>query len=290
MNYTYVENVETSAYTLTVTTDTDLFPLINSDNFEIGIFDEINGQNTVINKNNFQLFGINDKNPDLDSRLENSLIKNKGLLVYIDSSKVLQLKILINCSNGEETIGYNTSKITLWLDDKTNLTTYACILPKLLRDNSIIQYDENAPDPVLPEPNLRQAYNYDTDVNAQFHGLVTPIVSDYSCGDIDSIYVNTDISVPVYCNTVSALLRNKDTEYFVNFSSVSSFLYDDTNNTLINIPYEKNGPFETQLNINDTYTANIEYYTYTQFLSAAGNNLYKNNLHLLLSTSAVSDV
>ena len=35
MNYTYVENVETSAYTQTVTTDTDLFPLINSDNFEI---------------------------------------------------------------------------------------------------------------------------------------------------------------------------------------------------------------------------------------------------------------
>ena len=84
MNYTYVENVETSAYTLTVTTDTDLFPLINSDNFEIGIFDEINGQNTVINKNNFQLFGINDKNPDLDSRLENSLIKNNIKERFID--------------------------------------------------------------------------------------------------------------------------------------------------------------------------------------------------------------
>ena len=290
MNYSYVENIETSAYNLTITTDEDLMKIVKSDNFEIGIYDEISGLNATINKNNFQLFGVTDRNPDLSTRIENSLIKNKGLLVYTDSNYVLKLKMLISCTNGEETIGYNNSKISVWLDDKSNISTYACILPKLLRDDDIIQYDPNLPDPVLSGSNLRKEYDYDTSVPAQDRALVNPIISDYTCGDPYSIYVNTNISVPVYYNTVSALSRLKDSEHFINFGSVSSFLYDDDTGSSINIPYEKNGPFELILDINDEYKANIEYYTYTQFISANGDNLYKNNLHFVLSTSAETEM
>lgn len=290
MNYTYVENVETSAYSLTINTDANFIDILKSDNFEIGIFDEITGLSTTINKNNFQLFGVNDKSTDLNARIENSLIKNKGLLVYTDSNNVLKLKMLIACSNGEESIGYNSSKLSIWLDDKANITTYACILPKLLRSDKLIQYDPSLPDPVLPEPDLRQSYSYDDSVPAQDRSLVQPITADYECGDPDGIYVNTDISVPTYYSTVSALLRLKDSEHFVNFSSVSSFLYDDDSGSLINIPYDKAGPFESLMTINGGYSANVEYYTYTQYLSAAGDQLYKNNLHLILTTSAETNV
>lgn len=284
MNYSYTENFETSAYTLSIKTDNDILGIIKSDDFEIAISDEYNDTNITINKNNFQLFGITDKNSDLNKRVDNSLIQNNGILIYSDSFNILNIKLLITCTNGQKTIGFNNSRISLWLDDKTHLITYAALLPKLLRDNKILQYNIDDEDPVLPKSNLRPEFIYDLPVPQQ-SDIINTINYNYECGDNSGIYVNTDTSVPLYYNTVSAFTGLKGTRSYIDLSSVSSYLVDDLNGNIINLPFKMDGPFNIDLNIHNNFYTKLQYYTYTQYLSADGSELFKNNIHLTFSTT-----
>ena len=287
MNYTYQENIETSAYTITLTFDEDISKYFTTDDFEIGIRDQYTNYVTTINKDNWQNFGITDDDPTISNRPKNSLYKNGGILLYPDNNK-LYLKQIVKCTdtNGAN-IGFNSSEVNIWFTPTERVKFNTFLFPKLKRSEKMIQVDEVAEDPLLPEPNMRQEFNYDKKPFAveNLNGITT----NYNAGNEDAIYVNTDISVPCYYSEVSAIMRTTN-DVAISPCNVSSYLYDDDAQTFIDIPYDPAGPFTAALDLPDGLVADAEYFTYKQYLRSDGDDLYKNRLVLGICTEGIEIV
>lgn len=287
MNYTVQETKEISAYNATFTfPDENITSYLNTDDFYISIRDTILCSSWIIDKTNYSQYGITSNDSDIDSREELSLINNGGLLIYCPTINQLYLKQLIPCQteNGNY-IGFNTCDIHVHLTNDKSFNFTSKLLPAMQRDPNIVQVG-TGDDPVLPETNSRQEYDFDTNSHSlekiNYDTFYTP---NYTMGNTDAIYVNTPTSVPLYTSTVSAFLRSTLTESMNSFSdTVSSYLYDDSTGTYTTIDYDEAGPFYADLSLPHGLYTQLQYYEYTQKLQKDEEHCYKNRLILKLTT------
>lgn len=278
MNYTYDETFETSAYSVLYKFNEPFSQLLYTDDFEIGIRDVYTNNVKTINKHNIALYGITSTSPVIDDRPKESLYANGGLLIYCPDQYSLYFKQLILCTdpNGAE-IGFNSSVVDIWLNDREKITFNSVLFPKLNRDTAILQIDDTEEDPVLPLPNQRPEFDYELNNNHT-------ITKNYDPGNPDALYVNTDISVPCYYSTVSAIMRTTQVSQILPSTTVSSYLYDDNAQTYIDIPYTVEGPIVEAYDLPDGLTTNVEYFKYKQLITHDGDDLYKNRLVLGFET------
>lgn len=283
MNYTIKEVNELSAYAATLQFDQNISDYLNTDDFAIYVRDMYTNDVITIDKNNINNYGINDTDPVLENRLENSLCNN-GMVIYLPDSKSLYVKQLIKCTtSANKAIGYDSSEFDIWLTNTDTFTIYSNLFPKLQRDPSACQVDSGAEDPVLPSADMRNGFNYDESITPGIKYL-NSITADYEAGNTSAIYVNTDISVPCYYSTVSAFM-NTDMS-----ATVSSYLYDNDAQTFIDIPYEESGPTQVDLDLPHSLSATVNCYEYKQFIKSDGDDLYKNRLMLTISADKIETI
>ncbi len=258
MDYSIVENSCMSAYEATITFNENVAQYKTSDDFEISITDIYNNNCVVINKDNYQSYGLTDTTADYQTWEEDSFINNNGVLVYFKRNNELYIKLINRCQTQTgKLIGFNTAEIRCDFNDDQNAFAkfFTQGWPRIDRSKLFIPVNDitndvvnigSTPDPVLPAPpegmehGIRQEYDFDT--------IVDPLESigmnyDYSYSP-DSIIVNTspeDIAqaVPVYCNDVSAYYTPIYDDRSFTYSPVpsASLLVDDLNGCSAKIPY-----------------------------------------------------
>ena len=283
MNYEITENIEISAYEAMLTFDENVRQYANNENFNITIYDLYSNTSKTITRSEFPDYGITDIGGDIADRAKNSFYEHGGLLMYFDSENKFYIKQLLSCKDpiNEET-GYHSSKITLYFDEDKSVEFNTILLPKIVRSPYLVQVESSAPDPVLPEPNKRQEFDYDVPVDP---AKLNRITTDYNAGDPDGIYVNTynadpTQNVPCYYSTLSAFTDTTfNTGDPVILGSVSSYLYDETTNESYPITVTSaDSSASVRIPFADNYYTELVYYEYKQYLSADDDKLHKNKL------------
>lgn len=299
MNYTIKENISLSAYQCNVVFDESVNQYKINDDFQIVIYDKFNDDEIVIDKDNFNNYGLTDISGEMEYWEEDSFIKNKGLLIYFNNKNELYFKILSKCKDqNDKEIGYNTSVVSIFFSDEENrnIEFTAQTWPRMLRSNKIIQNDESEEDPILPGSNVRTIYDEELNETSGFDFdkdiILKEVNSNYSYNSTNTIYLNTYPknkeckSVPMYINEISAFMTpdHNDFEYEIN----GSYLIDTSVGLSAEIPYEieenKIAHLEFPIDINGTfqynYTCDINYNLYTQkLISEEKEKQLKNKLY-----------
>lgn len=258
MDYSIVENSCMSAYEATITFNENVAQYKTTDDFEISITDIYNNNCIIIDKDNYQSYGLTDTTADYQTWEEDSFINNDGVLVYFKRNNELYIKLINRCQTQTgKLIGFNTAEIRCDFKDEQNMFVklFTQGWPRIDRSKLFIPVNDisndtvnigTTPDPVLPDPpagmehGIRQEYDFDTIVDPQ---EAIGMNYDYSYSP-DSIIVNTkpvDVSqaVPVYCNDVSAYYTPIYDDRSFTYSPVpsASLLVDDLNGCSAKIPY-----------------------------------------------------
>lgn len=289
MDYTISENIEISAYEAKLTFTEDIRPYLNSEDFSVTIDDLYTNTSNTISFDKFPMYGITNNDPDFSKREKLSFYDHNGLLMYVDGAYTFYFKQLMSCKKDNTEVGFNSSKITIHFDDNKEAVFNSILLPKILRGPKLVQVDPAAIDPVLPEPNERQGFDYDVPIEFPETNRVT---TDYLAGDLDGIYVNTynpDTNVPCYYSSLSAFIDVVDSKIDpVEIASVASYLYDETTNESYDITYTSAAttasvtiPFE------DGYAASLVYQEFKQYISADDDKLHKNKLVFDINVNGV---
>lgn len=280
-----------SAYEATLTFDENVNQYANSENFEIRLYDLYTNTTRTISYNEFPNYGITDTGSDLANRAKNSFYNNGGLLMYFDGPNKFYFKqLLLSKSPENAVVGFHSSEVTIYFSDDKIVTFNSILLPKIVRNEKIVQVDSSLPDPVLSASNLRQEFDYNKPVDPDY---LNRVVADYDPGDTNGIYVNTfnnDTNVPCYYSQLSAFTDTVFTEYDpVELSEPESYIYDETTNEKFDIYYTsgENCPKTSHFDFADGYNTDLVYYEFNQYLSAGDNKLHKNKLVFNLNVNGV---
>ena len=289
MDYTISENIEISAYEAKLTFKEDIRQYLNSQNFSVTIDDLYTNTSRTINYLEFPDCGITNNDPNFSNRAKLSFYDHNGLLMYVDGAYTFYFKQLLSCTKNGVEAGFNSSKITIHFDDNKEVVFNSVLLPKILRSPQLVQVNPNDDDPVLPESNMRQEFDYDAPVDSS---RVNQISTDYLAGDTEGIYVNTynpETNVPCYYSSLSAFIDTANSKIDpVEIASVSSYLYDETTNESYMIPFYSAADTQTVvIPFEDDYVANLVYQEYGQYLSAADNKFHKNKLVFDINVNGV---
>ena len=231
-----------------------------------------------------------------DEQIKNSLIKNKGLVVYyLPDDFSLNLVMIPRCKNYQNNvIGFYTSTVHFnakYNGELINVDFVAKLYPRIIRADNFDKYVPAAEDPILPNNVERPAYDFpdvypdDRKIN---HNLV------YNTKD--QIYVNTTTSaaeypeVPLYISKMSAYFMAEYSDSFVlDLDNAKSCLYNDRTLTEIPIDYSYDAtPVVNDIHVLEQdddagYWASVSSYNITQYLYTDKVGRYENKLFFGLS-------
>lgn len=251
----------------------------------------------------------------IDNQLNNSLIKNNGLIITFIDNKTIQFILIPRCKNRDNEnviIGFCDSNINIHFDNDEldDIHVSVTLFPKITRSDTLDKLYSG--DPVLPDDVDRCCYTYpniyDSDDTTIKHNVSYPTESQ--------IYVNTITSarpvggstmVPVYYSNVSAIFTEETSIGIIpdwSDKSVSSVLYNDKNMSYISVPYKRideptiiiddiviqqtSGMINNEPNVISAFTTTLSSYNIMQFVYAENLPLgrYENNLFFGLDVSA----
>lgn len=280
-----------SAYEATLTFDENVNQYANSENFEVRLYDLYTNTTRTIGYNEFPGYGITNTDSDLANRAKKSFYDHNGLLMYFDGPNKFYFKqLLLSKSPENAVVGFHSSEITIYFSDDKIVTFNSILLPKIVRNEKIVQVDSSLPDPVLSASNLRQEFDYNKPVDPDY---LNRVVADYDPGDTNGIYVNTfnnDTNVPCYYSQLSAFTDTVFTEYDpIELSEPESYIYDETTNEKYDIYYTsgQDSPKTSVFEFADGYNTELVYYEFNQYLSADDGKLHKNKLVFNLNVNGV---
>lgn len=302
MEYTVIENSSTTRYTATITFSESFYNYLLNGSFSILINDmllgtslEITDYNTLINQ--YGLTAPTRVPPagktTAECQLEDSLIKNKGIVIELESEQVLKITMIPRCSDATNTrrIGFYSSNIkidaSLANNPNVNIAITAKLFPRIIRSDEIIKDElKSYDDPILKDDTIkgiRPGYNFPVvfPINSE------KVASDFNYNTENTVYVNTHEEepslpqVPLYISELSATFAAEGTDAYVpdwDDSDVESYLYDNRYEpgvVKIDIPFKKiDEPEVTELVIIETvendftvrFTTNLSTYKITQYI------------------------
>ena len=269
-------------------------PYLQANTFRITIYDVMTHRDLTITAddliygNSYGLVPIDgpEVNPTTKAKqLDDSLIENDGLVIFF-SGNVLTIVMIPRCSNDTKTIGFYSSSIYIQFsqddDIKNSITFYAALFPKILRDDNVIQLNNDVDDPIFgADKNIRPAYDFNKNISKSIDRF------NYDTKEI--FYANTTYSahkegeVPVYISKISAYGIDEYDRQMLSFEydweNAKSYLIDEVDGTVHdNIPYDVVVPNSYEIEPVSGYTASIDNYLITQYIYRETPGFYKNKL------------
>lgn len=231
-----------------------------------------------------------------DEQIINSLINNKGIVIYyLPDDKSLNLVMIPRCRNYKnDVIGFYASTVHFnakYNDDLINVDFVAKLYPRIIRADGFEKYVPGAEDPILPNNVERPGYNF-PDIYSDDRKINHNIIYNTR----DQIYVNTTTSaaeypeVPLYISKMSAyFMAEYNDSFYLDLDNAKSCLYNDKNLTEIPINYSYNTkPQVNELQVleqQDTagYWTTVSSYNITQYIYTDKIGRYENKLFFGLS-------
>ena len=292
MNYTVTDNSTFDIFDVEIYFNEDISAYVSSNMLRIEILD-ITGGNTLdyreehteyiyINDIIAGIYGLIPPQPgepvDRQKQLEQSLANNGGIVILYGGDTI-RIVIAAKSSDGNTIIGRNSSNVTLRLmsdDDEipdTAIKLYADLFPKIIRSEIITQGNPADPDPVLPAPDIRPAYDFNQDIPSAIMGNVY-----YST--TNTFYTNTganESTVPLYVSELSAYMpTGASVEY--DWNNAESYLYDEYSSQKYVIDFTKGDDAMETFLVFGEFSATVDCYPVVQYISASAPGLYKNKL------------
>ena len=248
MEYTITESYSDIRYTAKLEFNESVYNYLINNTFKITITDllrdeilEIVDYNVLMN--NYGLTAAIRVPPagktTSECQLEDSLIKNKGIVIELLDEKTLVFTMIPRCSSVEssELIGFYSSDIKFYATSGDSVVVDLKFTTKLyprLERAKTFELKELSTDPVLPDDVERPGYTFPTDL--------TNINYDFNYNTDSSLYVNTDETadpekVPLYVSKLSAYFIEEDGNIFTpDWSAANSYLYDSFNQAQNRLP------------------------------------------------------
>lgn len=305
---------------ITVTFAESVIDYFRNNQFNIGI-DDVIRQSYMTITNFTDLIDNYSVKPDtaaefttIDNQLDNSLIKNNGLVITFIDNKTLQFILIPRCTstnNPDKLIGFSNTNITIHIESNppTDITANVALYPYVTRENSLTPYYASA-DPVLPDNIDRCCYTYPNIYEAGKeirHNISYPTDSQLYVNTTSTAMPEADSSmVPVYFSRITAGFTKESSSGIMpdwSDESVSSVLYNEKNLSYIAIPWEfeperclvstptaisqTSGMVNDRPNIIDDYTMRLSAYKIRQYVYADNLPLgrYENNLFFGLNVT-----
>lgn len=305
---------------ITVTFAESVIDYFRNNQFNIGI-DDVIRQSYMTITNFTDLIDNYSVKPDtaaefttIDNQLDNSLIKNNGLVITFIDNKTLQFILIPRCTstnNPDKLIGFSNTNITIHIESNppTDITANVALYPYVTRENTLTPQYASA-DPVLPNNIDRCCYTYPNIYEAGKeirHNISYPTDSQLYVNTTSTAMPEADSSmVPVYFSRITAGFTKESSSGIMpdwSDESVSSVLYNEKNLSYIAIPWEfetescevsaltaisqTSGMVNDEPNIIDDYTMQLSAYKIRQYVYADNLPLgrYENNLFFGLNVT-----
>lgn len=247
MEYTITESYSDIRYTAKLEFNESVYNYLINGTFKITIIDLLRDEILEIREyadlmNNYGLTAPIRVPPagktTSECQLEDSLIKNKGIVIELLDEKTLVFTMIPRCASSEDgtLIGFYASDIKFYAelgDSIINLKFTSKLYPRLERAKTF-ELKEWKEDPILPDYIERPGYTFSTDL--------TNISYDFNYNTDGSLYVNTDETsdsgkVPLYISKLSAYFIEEGENVFTpDWSAANSYLYDSFNQAQNRLP------------------------------------------------------
>ena len=171
-----------------------------------------------------------------ECQLDDSLVKNKGIVIELVNEKTIIITMIPRCSDSEDNkIGFYASSIKFYanIDGGTavNIDITAKLYPRVTRSDTFELKVPGTEDPILPNDVKRPGYTFP----ARFPVGKEKVTYDFNYNTDTSLYVNTctsdtpsDGEVPLYISTLSACFITEGTDrYIPDWDNAESYLYDN---------------------------------------------------------------
>ena len=184
MKYTVDENISISAYEATITFDTPVSQCRYNEDFIMSLTDLFHDQNLVIEKDNFDDYGLTNIEGPIDEWEEDSFIQNKGILIYFIDTKTLRVKILNRCSSDDGDYGFNAANLYCIFNiaDDLEVSIPIATWPKIQRSKYFI-LSGTGEDPIISGTSGRAIYDVSADKTDGYDFDKDLIITDF---DVDS--------------------------------------------------------------------------------------------------------
>lgn len=305
MDYILKETVTDIRYTANLKFTEKIGDSIRTGNFNINLVDTILSTNISINGSNFANYGITAPFTTKTKQIDDSLVNNGGIVVYLNNDYELNIIAIPMCICGDETIGFFSLNAEITLPAFGFTAKFLIKLcPTIVRNPVPEQLVESYEDPILPLRNDRVGKDYTPE-----YGINYPS-TNIKYKTTDSLYVNTKTSgdhgfsaqsgfsaeilkpdyprVPCYVNHLRVYTIPYEFEPLTTFrydwSTVKSYLFDPISNKKEDIVYDVTdiitSPESTIVvssNGND-YKATFQYYDVKQYIFKDADGYFKNKL------------
>ena len=298
MDYNVIETYNEKKYSAKVVFPEDIQNYLLNGEFNFTVYDLLT--NNYVEADSWTdltaNYGLTAPFTTADEQIKNSLINNKGIVVYyLQDDFSLNVVMIPRCKNYQNNvIGFYTSTIHFnakYNEELINVDFVAKLYPKIIRADNFDKYIPDAEDPILPNNIERPGYNFpdvypdDRKIN---HNLI------YNTKD--QIYVNTTTSaakypeVPLYISKMSAYFMAEYSDSFaLDLDNAKSCLYNDR--TLAEIPIDYS--YDATPVVNDIhvieqdddagYWTSVSSYNITQYLYTDKVGRFENKLFFGLS-------
>ena len=270
----------------------DVSNYLENDGFRITIEDLLTHKNLLITSEDL-LYGdgyglvpiqgdeINEETKA--KQINDSLIENEGLVIFLTGYNILTIIMIPKCTNGNKTIGFYSSNVYVQFTEEEEINSikfFANLFPKMIRNETIVQ-NEEIDDPVLKEMNIRPAFdfnkNVDKNVNRSFKYDTKKI---FYANTTSKEYI--DEEVPAYISTISAMgiddLDKAIFDFQYNWEKAESYLVDESTDKKYDIDYTVNEPDSYTFEPVPDYTTTVDDYLVTQYIYKETPGFYKNKL------------
>lgn len=299
MDYILKETVTDIRYTANLKFTEKVGDIFRNGDFSFDFVDTVTLDSFSINGSNYTRYGITAPFTTKEEQIDNSLINNGGIVLYLNNEYEINLIVIPKCSCGNETIGFfsmNTEVSLPTVNFSSKFLVKLC--PSIVRDPVPVQLDETLDDPILPLRNDRVGKDFTPEFGPNYPA--TNI--DYNT--TDSLYVNTRTSgdygysaepldpnygrVPCYINHIRVMDIPYEYELISNFrydfDTIKSYIYDTVTHQKTDIAYEisdmkeSTTPLVVISNYEKEFTNTPQYYDVTQYIYNDAPGCFKNRL------------
>lgn len=305
MDYILKETVTDIRYTANLKFTEKIGDSIRTGNFNINLVDTILLTNISINGSNFANYGITAPFTTKTKQIDDSLVNNGGIVVYLNNDYELNIIAIPMCICGNETIGFFSMNAEITLPAFGFTAKFLIKLcPTIVRNPVPEQLVESYEDPILPLRNDRVGKDYTPE-----YGINYPS-TNIKYKTTDSLYVNTKTSgdhgfsaqsgfsaeilkpdyprVPCYINHLRVYTIPYEFEPLTTFrydwSTVKSYLFDSISNKKEDIVYDVTDIItspESTIVVSSNgkdYKATFQYYDVKQYIFKDADGYFKNKL------------
>lgn len=305
MDYILKETVTDIRYTANLKFTEKIGDSIRTGNFNINLVDTILSTNISINGSNFANYGITAPFTTKTKQIDDSLVNNGGIVVYLNNDYELNIIAIPMCICGDETIGFFSMNAEITFPAFGFTAKFLIKLcPTIVRNPVPEQLVESYEDPILPLRNDRVGKDYTPE-----YGINYPS-TNIKYKTTDSLYVNTKTSgdhgfsaesgfsaeilkpdyprVPCYVNHLRVYTIPYEFEPLTTFrydwSTVKSYLFDPINNKKEDIVYDVTDIItspESTIVVSSNgkdYKATFQYYDVKQYIFKDADGYFKNKL------------